>query len=273
MVFFAKDKNKTSFDFLCEHDSFSLVKTWSGKYHLQSFIFQDFPKKDCDQINNPHTVIYAGFESWNHKNKFQLRSDELIKDHSSKKHVLFSGCSQTFGYGIDDIKNTWSHSVYRELEDCSGYYNISRPGISIMEILYDVRLYCEEYGIPDSIFLLLPDYTREITTYGADYDLITKEENEMIKLVQIKNVLLSLWGFEDFCKLNGIRLIYSTWDWLTAQQLVNSGLNNFFSLYGENLSNTKKWINGLQKDGHWDIEHHKEFAKLLLEEINDNPWG
>lgn len=45
-------------------------------------------------------------------NSDNFRSDEFIKKHKNK-HILFAGCSNTFGEGVE-YEKTWAYRLYKE---------------------------------------------------------------------------------------------------------------------------------------------------------------
>jgi hypothetical protein len=94
-------------------------------------------------------------------NKDGFRSDEFTKKHVGK-HILFNGCSVTFGQGLY-TKETWSYLLYSLISKnvkLSGYYNIGNPGKGVFDIVASTFKYINTYGNPDSIFLDLPDLNR-----------------------------------------------------------------------------------------------------------------
>ena len=46
-------------------------------------------------------------------NSDNFRSDEFIKKHKNK-HILFAGCSNTFGEGVE-YEKTWAYRLYKEI--------------------------------------------------------------------------------------------------------------------------------------------------------------
>lgn len=91
-------------------------------------------------------------------NSFGFRSDEFSSEHAGK-HILFAGCSTTFGDSMY-LDKTWAHKVYSKIAESSrvsGYYNVGLPGASIVDITDMIREYISRYGEPDHLFVLLPD--------------------------------------------------------------------------------------------------------------------
>jgi len=97
-------------------------------------------------------------------NNFGHRSDDFKKEHDGK-HLLFAGCSETFGFG-SNIEHNWSKLVYNKIseeEKVSGFYRLSFPGGSWQIILNNVVGYIEKFGAPDSLYILMPNLERHAT--------------------------------------------------------------------------------------------------------------
>lgn len=135
-------------------------------------------------------------------NQHGLRSDEF-SDNASGLHILFAGCSNTYGLGTD-IENIWSTRVYnkiKETQEVSGYNNVGINAGSIIEIVLHVFRYIEKFGNPDVIFMLLPERDRDDEFFFDDY---------AEKYADGFN--LSIYHALDiFCRSNEIALISSTW--------------------------------------------------------------
>lgn len=90
------------------------------------------------------------------------RSDEFSKDHNGL-HVLFAGCSVTFGHGLL-LEHTWPKMVYDILSSrigMSGFYNVSKLGASRIDIMLTIQAYVKVYGMPDLILINFPDSARD----------------------------------------------------------------------------------------------------------------
>ena len=102
-------------------------------------------------------------------NSLGYRSDEFIKYHDGK-HVLFTGCSETEGYG-GNLDSSWSYMLYNELiknNKLSGFFNLSRGGWGHETIIMNTLQYIQEYGKPDKIYMLLPELARKYEWQGSD---------------------------------------------------------------------------------------------------------
>lgn len=134
-------------------------------------------------------------------NNDYCRSSDFKSIHQDK-HIVFAGCSNTFGVGTDYTK-TWAYKTYKEIsknEEVSGYYNLGFEAATTIEIIVQVFRYIKKYGNPDLIFILFPDTDRDDQYFKMEpiYTPIMQREFYMI--------------LEQYCKSNSIHLISSTWD-------------------------------------------------------------
>jgi hypothetical protein len=173
-------------------------------------------------------------------NSFRFRSDEFSKVHDGR-HILFAGCSETFGCG-DTIEKTWSNMLYKKIANdakLSGYYSIGLPGGGFQDIINSTLEYIKQYS-PNDIFILFPNVERFIGFYDGRYiprirrtsgawgfnegwleDILrvkTSFRFKKYKTFDIKdthelfvNFILQLKLLEEVCRLRGINLFYSTW--------------------------------------------------------------
>jgi hypothetical protein len=261
-MFYNNKLNSPSWAVNCEHEnkSFCIFKSLGKDADLYQY---EMPSCGiCSEID--HNFVFN--DGYNYENLFSstLRSDPLTKDHKTKTHSLFSGCSYTFGTGHSDRQDLWSKILYDNISSGSGYFNIARPGNSISDIVFDIYKYVEEYGIPDKIFCLLPEYLREMKTYGARK--LSKKEIKAIHFFQKREVFNQIKGLESFCKVNNIKLYVSSWHDETENFLISMGLESVIPLvideYGIDF-----WKTGLLSDGHWGKKQNIKFAEILLERL------
>jgi hypothetical protein len=119
---------------------------------------------------------------------------------------LFSGCSITSGESLNK-EESWPWKLYKKLQDELGYpadtfFNLACSGMSVTESIDQIFKYCNEFGNPDSIFVLFPDPFRDAKYCGLD-----DEESDALKILIYK----SYFYLESFCKTNNIKLLSSTW--------------------------------------------------------------
>lgn len=157
---------------------------------LTKLNIQHYPVPDVDLVNF-YKINSMGF-----------RSDEFTDKHDGQ-HILFAGCSMTFGDGIP-LQYLWAHKLYSKIKaehGASGYFNIASNGASVGVIIENTYKYIKKYGKPDYVFMLLPDLQRTMNSYAEDdRDQGFREQ-------------LSLYlALSDLCIAYGINLIVMSWE-------------------------------------------------------------
>lgn len=147
------------------------------------------------------------------------RSDEFTRKHKGV-HVLFSGCSTTYGDGLND-NETWAQKVYDKLSshtETSGFFNIGTPGQGITYIIFHIFKYIEAYGKPDVIFINFP-VSRRFVSFDKKSDNYVyfnmyKPSDASFELWQTIPLLeyQYLFMLEKYCKSTDTLLVYGTWD-------------------------------------------------------------
>jgi hypothetical protein len=143
-------------------------------------------------------------------NENGFRSNSFTDSHNGK-HLLFAGCSYTWGTGLS-IEEVWSKKLYNLISNknkCSGFFNLGVPGQSIMDQIFYIFKYCKIYGNPNYIFFNIPDLGR-----FHDYD-----DNQKLfyyaayKDDKILNALSYQYYFmlEEYCLKNNIELYSFSW--------------------------------------------------------------
>lgn len=191
-------------------------------------------------------------------NKQGFRCEEFIKTHS-KKHILFAGCSHTFGYG-SKYEEVWSHILYNKLlseEPLSGYFNLGVEGASIIEIITNVYRYIRQYTKPDVIFLLLPDLERDFRYLKNPNILLTPFVIEFYK------------QFEDYCISNNIKLISTTWI-VPEQDLLWHKLESNLNMINNNYSLTDKngYLPSSDESSYREFKFRDPYEHIVLLENN-----
>lgn len=96
-------------------------------------------------------------------NEDGFRSD-LFSDSKEGLKILFAGCSITFGHGLPE-EYIWPKIVYNSLANrgvgLSNYHNISKLGVSRLEIMLMISDWIEYFGIPDIILINMPESSRD----------------------------------------------------------------------------------------------------------------
>lgn len=182
--------------------------------------FHQYQEKDGYHIVKAlrHEHITPGRESWDVEYKFNsdlFRSDHFKKEHDGL-HIVFSGCSSTEGVGIKQ-EHTWAYNIYNELsktKKIDGYYNLGQSNTGYHQIIGNFLTYVEKYGKPDYLFVLLPNIQRRYIYLEEEnrwvYDSSEPHINDYISVFP---VWAKTWqSFINYCKINEIKLFWSTWD-------------------------------------------------------------
>ena len=123
-------------------------------------------------------------------NQYGHRCDNFLNIHNGL-HVLFSGCSITFGEGLP-LDRTWAYYLYKKIKkenSLSGYYNLSYTGGGIDTIINNLFRYCGQFKNPDIIFILMPNIEREYAWWYDKYYLTSPQKNN-VSFCQMFTVIL-----------------------------------------------------------------------------------
>jgi hypothetical protein len=263
----------------------SLSKRYFGRIKRNYEEKVMFYEKDMD-IESDEGITYK-------YNNEGFRCDDFTREKSGL-HILFGGCSETEG-SSNRLEDVWANVLYnkiKEQNEVSGYYNVGKAGLTVSGVVMNIFQYAYDYGCPDYIFLQLPDQTRYITwseskgwypkyqvkdadihnNINNEHFFKNHESPEIIKVNILFDYLL-LRNLIHFCKINNIKLIWSTWHDPTARAISDSVIN--FGGY-VNTSNFNKdyWdikLNDLRaRDGyHFGRGFHKVWAEKFYEEFLD----
>lgn len=244
-------------------------------------------KNDLDQeklngYNNPEIIKEL--------NDFNYRCDNFIKNHSGK-HILFSGCSVTFGSGLK-IEETWSKKVYNLINkdiECSGYFNLAVPGSSVINQVSIIFKYFKNYGNPDIIFLNCPGLSRFYSYSKLDnlfFDSFYSDDSkEMISLISYQYYLM----LDQYCKSNNIKIYSFTWndkkkykeEQLSEVENTFSSFNSFYPIDNAKVlehcaqyvldNKGKKFLIKARDNDHHGIAFHDYWANFIYEKyLSDN---
>lgn len=178
-----------------------------------------------------------------------FRSDEFKKNHD-KKHILFSGCSVTYGIGLLE-NEIWAKKLYNRLNiknDLSGFFNLGLPGTSIFDIVANIFRYIDNFSKPDSIFIAMPNYQRRYVSNPLKFnikDQVANPKNKIYYGVYKNNMkdefadTLHIYAYhylmflEMFCKSNNIDLFYFTY----TDNYIPMQLDRLFEINKKDLQN------------------------------------
>jgi hypothetical protein len=183
-------------------------------------------------------------------NSDHFRSDEFIKKHKNK-HILFAGCSNTFGEGVE-YEKTWAYRLYKEIskeEELSGYFNLGASGASIFETLVNVQRYIRKYSMPDVIFLLFPEIERDIRYFAKPEISLTTIISELYK------------EFEYLCKKSNTLLLSTSWLNMDEEEMAKYYTKEYSS-YVDYKTRDNKYAEGGVHDFLKEINPYYELATL-----------
>jgi hypothetical protein len=188
------------------------------------------------------------------------RSDEFSIDHDNRRHVLFSGCSVTYGTGLL-LEETWAHQLWKSLGNTSGYFNIAMEGNNVSNMVFEIIKYCSIYGMPDTIILNLPDPYRSIQPIpieGGRHRFIFERpisskalasSEDLSKKAKLElSVFQSYKILELFCKSHGIDLYSFSWSLDTENILEGPDFSTFFKVDQDWIAETMVKYRGLHPD-------------------------
>jgi hypothetical protein len=176
-------------------------------------LFLDIPKSNI----SPNREHWTDLFKKNHSETFSseinalgFRSDEFKKTHKDY-HVLFLGCSYTWGTGLY-LKEVWSKMLYEKIKKekpTSGFFNLAIPGDSLYSSITNAFKYFKNFGNPDVLFFNIQDIKR--------FYAYNKENNLFYRSIVSDNKVLELMAYqyyymlEQYCSANNIILISFTW--------------------------------------------------------------
>lgn len=185
-----------------------------------------------DSVFMPQDYNYLPEQYKNEFNTHGYRSDNFLKNHNGE-HILFAGCSQTFGFGLEK-QEMWSKLLYDKINKdiaCSGYFNLSVSGSGIQFIISNIFKYMKNFGNPNCIFLNLPTQLRFIgfSSKQNSYKKIALQtkDQELQKFFCLLNYHYYLM-LEQYCNTNNIKLYSVSWH-MGEPKYYNT--NDFFSIF------------------------------------------
>lgn len=226
-------------------------------------------------------------------NSMGYRSEEFIKLDAENADTLFSGCSVTYGEGLF-IEETWAYKVWNRLNNRSRFFNLSHVARNISTICFEIIKYCNQYGNPKNIVVMLPDMNRSVK-YSLDdksyvFSMFGKNGTVYKDLSDYKELQLYAFQYytmlESFCIKNNINLFAFSWDKNTEKFMIDRNAKNFYSIDHDDLStkildhqmslpkNLLKYsINARDKDfgrtGHPGIAVHAAWSDIIFNIVKE----
>lgn len=185
----------------------------TSKSFISSFV--DYENRPYSRYDKDHKIVIIEKDEINSNN---FRSDEFTSSHDGK-HVLFAGCSVSFGDGLFK-EEVWAYKLYKKLSEqtkLSGYFNLSAQGIGAVEIFKNISIYIDRFGIPDVIFVLLPNLFRFIDYRDDRYFLTALNEWRYAENAALYKKALPIFYsqylmLESLCRITDTKLYVSSTD-------------------------------------------------------------
>lgn len=190
------------------------------------------------KLSNKDDILYS-------LNNHKYRCDDFNKD-LAKENYLFSGCSYTFGTGIP-YQSMWAVKLNNRLNG-KNFFNLGINGGSYEQIVNDVYDYIRMFDKPKAIFLFFPNLERMPTFqkvgeefYLRNIHLVPKNNAAYRSFFKIYEPEILVYRFykliqqlEDYCKIQNIPLLWSTWDSELDKIVTNClSFDNFFSIFSD----------------------------------------
>jgi hypothetical protein len=205
-------------------------------------------------------------------NAHGFRCDEFITNHKGK-HILFSGCSYTYGSGLKK-EEVWAYKVYDKInknEGASGYFNLGLGGNNIINSILNIFKYCKKFGNPDIIFINLTsesrffDYKEDEKQYRIVSHNVFHDKYHIAKLINYNFYFI----LEQYCKSNNIQLFSFSWN-LYDEHFLNKQKNNLVNIILKSTNDSFKDYNF--KTFYYINEEYLYNELFLLKEKYDNPF-
>ena len=232
------DFERMSFNFdehFSKDELLSLIKNnFNNEYKKYNYrlvdnyhIIDHLPNENLDTTKSYLPVEYKYNEDF-------FRCDNFKKEHDGM-HILFSGCSNTEGVGIN-IKDTWTDMLYSNLSKSiktSGYFNLAKGGAGTQNIVSNFITYVDRYGAPDLLLVLHPNILRNYRwnddrnswEFKQDLPLTPKDKNDHEYVDSYMDEILNWavqWNlFLNYCESIGTKVLWSTWDRGKERELIN----------------------------------------------------
>ena len=250
---------------------------------LKNFIYLDEPNsgisKNKNDWSNRFFSLHEGSTKETEINQNGFRSEEFKKQHDDF-HILFMGCSATWGTGLN-LEETWSTKLYHKFlkeSNLSGYFNVGVPGDSIFAQVSHAFKYFKNFGNPNLIFFNIPDLQRFYAYSQNDKSIVGasvyKDQYEILNLLAYQYYYM----LEQYCNSNNIKLMSFSWD-PDETNLIISNIKNFTTFYSIdqknlldyvdlycNLNPNEKFARVARDNMHFGIAHNDYWANFIYNE-------
>jgi hypothetical protein len=231
-------------------------------------------------------IDFARYMNISEINSNGYRCEEFKKNHN-KKHIVFTGCSYTFGDGAL-YNESWAKLTYdliNKKEQCSGYFNLGIPGSSIFTQITDLFKYFKTYGNPDVVFLNIPDFQRMFVFNKILNNIqdgrYNQESLPILRLLGYQYYLV----LDQYCKQNNIKLFSFSWTYFGGrgfESFVNI-INSFDTFYTHTLKQITEYVYMYKKkypndkfaeigrdNAHWGNAYHNFWSYFIYNKYKEN---
>jgi hypothetical protein len=186
--------------------------------------------------------VYKGKKIYYKLNSHAHRCEEFKPLDDNKTNILFAGCSATFGEALPE-GYTWDNHLYRTLSstypNIGPFNSLGYPGQGADHIVDNIITYCNTFGNPKTIYVLLPDYGRMKSWDSKSQSFRTifpdNKTKHSANQTDLHDFLLeyvrSIQRLSDYCTINNISLFMTSWDAPTSYLISKLNLKNFISIY------------------------------------------
>lgn len=255
----------------------------SDGYYVKKYLFEpDNLKRDDDDF------IYR-------MNSSGFRTKHFKQLDKNKKTIVFSGCSITSGAALESGLY-WPDMFMSKLNDASyDSYNLALNGGSVFTTVHNFRSFVDQYGVPEYFIALMPDFERNIV-YSDESEEMLKitlipPDHPAFKLSHVQKFMTGysvedlvfssitdIYMLETLCKALGTTLIWSTWDWSSAELCDKLSFNNYISVPNrghvegiptKNINNIPRW-DAARDNAHPGSKYHDVLSNIFLEHFRNS---
>lgn len=253
-------------------------------YWKEDYLYtkQTFPGEVVNENPDEESFYYI-------LNKDGFRCKNFNNFDKSKKNILFMGCSVTFGVGLPD-ELTWASMLTEKIKKLTNIdfdvYNIALPGSGVFVSYKNFIAFLNQCGIPDYVFMMLPETTRGIMwdeisekfcngLLNSKFRQVDKKYGEQfIEENNLFYVITAINSIETICNLLGIKLIWTSWNDVSHDVYDKFEFKNFFPvdfdhplyLVPPTISNSKRNFDKQIKKEKKSYEKHFN----MLQSLNKN---
>jgi hypothetical protein len=223
-------------------------------------------------------------------NEHGFRSKSFYEFDKNKKNILIAGCSISMGVGLPE-NLVWHSKLINNISQETGHtfdkYNLSFNGSSIELQVRNILTFIQTVGVPDYLFMYLPQASRGLYFDDYEYKDVHYEPRRIIevpndgtlgyvKSYKHENIIFQkimyLHLLETLCDSYGIKVLWTTWNgW--DQKVYNKKFNHFF--ISDVFSDSYTILHDKFK-AYWNLKNENDENEKINEfnkkNINNEPY-